>query len=66
MKSPLLALRIAGTFLALFAAAHLWRLLRNIDVIIGGRYIPQSVSLLAVIVASALSLWFWSIGPSEP
>jgi hypothetical protein len=61
MNSPNTALRLAAIFSGVICLGHLWRLLAHIDVRIGSHDIPSWPSLLAVIVAGALSLWFWRL-----
>lgn len=48
-------LRMTGTIFALFALAHLVRLVMGWSVLVGGRAIPMWVSIVALIGASILS-----------
>jgi len=50
---------IAAILLALMALAHLYRLVRHIDIVLGGWLVPQWVSIVAVIVAGGLAIMLW-------
>ena len=61
MNSPVAGLRVAGAIFALVALAHVWRLVRGSDFVVGRNEVPMWVSLVGVIVAGALSLWMWRL-----
>jgi hypothetical protein len=50
---------IASILLGIIALAHLYRLARNIDIVIGGWPAPQWISIVALIVTGALSIMLW-------
>ncbi len=54
-------MRLAATLFAIFSLAHLWRLLRHIDVRIGGFDVPIWFSGVALVLAGALSIWLWTL-----
>jgi hypothetical protein len=47
---------IAVAILALIALAHLYRLLRPFDLVVGGATVPQWASLIGLAVAGGLAL----------
>jgi len=54
---------ISGTLFALVAFLHLLRLSLSTPVLIGGRSLPQWLSVVGLAFAAALSLWaFWLLG----
>jgi len=50
---------IASILLGVVALAHLYRVIRNIDIVIGGWPVPQGVSIVALIVTGVLSIMLW-------
>lgn len=50
-------LQISSTLFGLIALGHLLRLLRHWPAVIAGRMVPTWVSLVALAVAAALSIW---------
>jgi hypothetical protein len=50
---------LAVLVLALFAVVHLFRLIRGVEVIVGGHTMPVWASAVAAIVAAALALMVW-------
>jgi hypothetical protein len=50
---------LAVLILALFAIVHLLRLIRGIEVVVGGHTMPLWASAVAAIVAGALALMVW-------
>jgi predicted Co/Zn/Cd cation transporter (cation efflux family) len=50
---------IAVIILALFALVHLFRLIRGIEVLVGGHPMPLWASAVAAIVAGTLALMVW-------
>lgn len=61
MNSPHTALRVAAIVFGVLCLAHLWRLLAQVDVRVGSHDIAMWLSVPAVIIAGALSLWFWRL-----
>ena len=61
MNSVVAGLRVSGTIFAFVAFAHVWRLVRGSQFVVGRTEIPMWVSLIGVIVAGALSLWMWRL-----
>ena len=53
------AARLATTFLALVAIAHLLRLLLRVEVIAGGVAIPLWLSAVACLVTGGLAIMLW-------
>jgi hypothetical protein len=50
---------LAILIFALMALAHLYRLVRPFDVVVGGTALPQWVSLAGLVVAGGLALMLW-------
>ena len=50
---------LAVIVFAVVALAHLYRLLRPFQVVIGSHVLPQWVSILGLVVAGGLSLMLW-------
>ena len=50
---------LAALVFAAMALAHLYRLIRPFEVVVGGSTVPQWVSIAALIVASGLALMLW-------
>ena len=50
---------LAVLVLALFAVVHLLRLIRNVEVVVGGHTVPLWASAVAAIVAGLLALMVW-------
>ena len=65
MNSRRTGLQVAGTLFAIFCLIHLWRLLAKVDVVIGQRHVPFLVSVVAIVIAGALSLWMWKLAAEE-
>lgn len=61
MNSQMLGLRVAGTIFALMALVQLSRLVTRFEVRVAGNQVPLSVSVVALIILSALSLWMWRL-----
>ena len=61
MNSPRTGLRVASVVFAIFAIAHILRLINHARAMIGTVEIPMSVSWLALIIAGALSIWLWRL-----
>ena len=64
MNSQKRGLRVASVIFALFALAHVVRLATKTGVIVGGRPIGLAVSVVALVIGAALSLWFWRLSSS--
>ena len=54
-----IGLKVAGSLFAVMAAIHLIRLFVRFDARIAGWYIPLWASSAFLVVAGALSLWFF-------
>ena len=50
---------LAVLVLALFSVVHLLRLIRSIEVVVGGHIVPLWASAVAAIVAGLLALMVW-------
>jgi hypothetical protein len=61
MSSQQRGLRVASALFALFAIAHILRLATKTEVVVGGNPVGLWVSVVALIVAAILSLWFWRL-----
>jgi hypothetical protein len=61
MTSQQRGLRVASALFALFAIAHIFRLVTKTEVVVGGNPIGMWVSIVALLVAASLSLWFWRL-----
>ncbi len=61
MNSPAAALKLSATIFALVALAHVWRLIRHSQIVIGSHDIPLWFSAVALIVAAILSIWMWKL-----
>lgn len=61
MSSQATGLRVASLFFALFAIAHVVRLARSIQVTVGATQVPMAASVVALIIAAILSIWFWRL-----
>ena len=61
MSSPATGLRLASLLFAIFAIAHIVRLIGHVQVTVDAIQIPMWVSVAALIVAGFLSIWFWRL-----
>ena len=61
MNSQKRGLRVASIVFALFALGHVVRLATKAEVTVGGNQIGLWVSVVALLVAAALSLWLWRL-----
>ena len=61
MNSPATGLRLASLLFAIFAIAHIIRLIGHVQVTVDAIQIPTWVSVVALIVAGLLSIWFWRL-----
>ncbi len=61
MNSPATGLKLSAIFFAIFALVHLFRLVKQFDVVVGSHHLPLSVSVVALIVAGTLSIWMWKL-----
>ena len=50
---------ITATVLGIVALAHLYRLVRPFDIVVGGWSAPQWVSIVGLVVAGGLSIMLW-------
>lgn len=53
------ALLVAGIIFVIFALIHLLRVLFAIEIVASGYVVPQSLSVVAVIIALVLALWMF-------
>jgi hypothetical protein len=61
MSSAATGLRVASVLFAIFALAHIIRLIGHIHVTVGAIHIPMWVSVVALIVAGLLCIWLWRL-----
>ena len=61
MSSPATGLRLASLLFAIFAIGHIIRLIGHVQVAVDAIQIPMWVSVVALIVAGFLSIWFWRL-----
>lgn len=61
MSSQATGLRVASLIFALFTLGHVVRLVRQAQVTVGATQIPMWVSVVALIIAAALSIWMWRL-----
>jgi hypothetical protein len=61
MSSQATGLRVASAFFAIFAVAHAIRLIKQIQVMFSSVEVPMWASVIALIVAGFLSIWFWRL-----
>jgi len=61
MNSPACGLRVAGILTGLGSLAHLVRLLRPFQVMIGSHPVPVWCSVGGFVVLGLLSFWFWKL-----
>ena len=66
MNSPAFGLRVASAIFALFAVAHVVRLVEQAQVTVGTHQIPMSLSVVALIIAAILSIWLWRLSSARP
>ena len=50
---------LAAASFALMAVAHLYRLVRPFDVVVGGTPVPQWASIVALLVTALLAFMLW-------
>ena len=65
MNSQGFGLRVASAIFALLAVAHVVRLVVQAEVTVGAHQIPMSLSVVAVIIAAVLSIWFWLLSSAR-
>jgi hypothetical protein len=66
MNSQGFGLRVASAIFALFAVAHVVRLVKQAQVTVGTHQIPMSLSFVALIIAAILSIWLWRLSSARP
>jgi hypothetical protein len=66
MDSQGLGLRVASAIFALFAVAHVMRLVKQAHVTVGTHQIPMSLSVVVLIIAAVLSIWLWPLSSARP
>ena len=57
MKSQACGLRVASVIFGLVCLAHILRLVTGTEVVIGSYHLGPILSVIAIIVSGALSLW---------
>jgi hypothetical protein len=57
MNSPAFGLRVASIVTGLISVAHLARLFRHFQILIGSHLVPMWLSVVAFVVFGLLSLW---------
>ena len=50
---------LAAAIFALMGVAHLYRLIRPFDVVVGGTPVPQWASIVALLVTALLAFMLW-------
>ncbi|HJQ17394.1 MAG TPA: hypothetical protein VJ859_10390 [Allosphingosinicella sp.] len=50
---------LAAMIFAVMALAHLYRLIHPFEVVVGGKMLPQAVSIAGLIVAGGLAVMLW-------
>jgi hypothetical protein len=66
MNSQGFGLRVASAIFALFAVAHVVRLVKQAQVTVAAHQIPMSLSVVALIIAAILSIWLWRLSSARP
>ena len=61
MNSPVLGLRVASVLFGLGCLAHLVRLIRGFQVLIGSHPVPMWMSGAGFVVLGLLCFWFWQL-----
>jgi hypothetical protein len=61
MNSQKAGLRVAAIFFGVFCLVHLWRLIAHVHVRVGQYKVGAWVSVVALIIAGALSIWLWML-----
>jgi len=62
MNAPQTGLRVASVIFALFCLGHIFRLVRHTQVLLAGHIVvPLWISVIAVIISGALSIWMWKL-----
>jgi len=65
MNSQVTGLRVASVIFALFALAHVVRLVKHAKVMVATHQIPMSVSVFGLIIAAVLSIWLWRLSSAR-
>ena len=61
MKSRIFGLQVAGTIFGLACFMQLFRLLTQMEIVVGGYPIPLWASGIAAVIAGGLSVWLWRL-----
>jgi hypothetical protein len=61
MNSPTTGLRVASFVFAIFFLGHLFRLIKQLPVVVGSLHIPMWASVVGLIVAGFLCIWMWRL-----
>lgn len=61
MNSPRTGLRVASIVFAIFGLGHILRLVNQARVTVGTYDVPMAASIIALLIAAALCIWFWRL-----
>jgi hypothetical protein len=50
---------LAAALFGLIALAHLYRLVRGCEVVVGGTVIPQWLSIVGLVIGAGMALMLW-------
>jgi hypothetical protein len=50
---------LAAALFGLIALAHLYRLVRGFEVVVGGTVIPQWLSIVGLVIGAGMALMLW-------
>jgi hypothetical protein len=50
---------LAAALFGLIALAHLYRLVRGCEVVVGGTMIPQWLSIVGLVIGAGMALMLW-------
>jgi hypothetical protein len=50
---------LAAALFGLIALAHLYRLVKGLEVVVSGTVLPQWLSVVGLVIAAGLSLMLW-------
>lgn len=60
MRHHCVPLIVSGVFFTILAVIHILRLAYHWSVVVGGVIIPESVSVIAIILAVVLAIWMFT------
>ena len=61
MSSQAKGLRVASVIFLILMLAHVVRLISSVEVTVGTMQVPMWASVVGIIIAGTLSLWFWRL-----